>query len=264
MSEMQYMKPEMRCMMPEMQCMKSEIQCIKPEFRCMKPEMQCMKSEMQCMKPEMQCMKPEFRCIKPEMQCMSYMKPVCEVSPKKYRIMCEEVGFIPHTIKTCVNGNMLQVVGLVEMKVESGVYVTKEFKRMYELPRGVCVEQMMTLFTEYGQLIIEMPMLECETYPVDCDRMRGMKISTDKPAMCDETADNVYFTVNMLVKDEEKKMPMFKSMYMPSYYKCNKTVMPETMTTRYMCDEEKMRMTMGSPMTMDKCMDYKQYKGCGF
>jgi hypothetical protein len=243
--------------MARSQIMMEQPSMLMSEMQCLRPEMQCVRPEYQCMRPEYQCMRPEYQCVRPEFQCI---KPISSISPRKYRIVCEEVGFLPHTVKTFVRGNLLQVVGLVEIKCESGIYTTKEVRRVYELPRYVTVDKMVTLFTERGQLIIEMPIMEVDTCP---EYMRGVNMTM--PVVRDETfrgeiqPDNVYVTLNMVVKDEEKLTP---TMRMPTYYKYNKTVLPETMDTKYMYDQQKM--TMCSPMVMDKCMDYKLYKGCGF
>jgi len=194
------------------------------------------------MLPEINCMKPTFPC-----------------PPKKFRIVCEEVGFIPHTVKTCIKGNMLHVIGLVQCIIESGVYTQREFKRCYELPRYVCFDKMVTLFTEHGQLIIEMPLMEVDTYP-ESGRFGGLVLPTREQIQ----PENVYVTVNMIVKDEDKTYKPIHMGAQPTYYKYNRTF-PETMESKYIFDEKHFTMN-ATPLGMDKTrfVDYKQYKNCGF
>jgi hypothetical protein len=134
------------------------------------------------------------------------------VAPKKFRIICEEIGFIPHTVKACIKGNMLHVIGLVEVPSESGPF-TKEFKRLYHLPQhlNIDTDRLVKLFTERGQLIIEMPITESESYPA----IGGARFGASNALEGSEPASNVYVVVNMAVKDEEKT---FKPMGLPTTY----------------------------------------------
>ena len=128
-------------------------------------------------------------------------------APKKFRIVCEEIGFIPHTVKACIKGNMLHVIGLVEVPSESGLF-TKQFNRAYPLPQhlNIDTDRLVKLFTQRGQLIIEMPIIENEAIA----RFGGANVQG-----LEEVHPNVYVVVNMAAKDEEKT---FKPMGLGTSY----------------------------------------------
>ena len=141
------------------------------------------------------------------------MMPSAVSAPKKFRIVCEEIGFIPHTVKACIKGNMLHVIGLVEVASESGLF-TKEFKRAYPLPQhlNIDTDRLVKLFTQRGQLIIEMPIIENEAYPAIGGAARFGGANVQGP---EEVHPNVYVVVNMVAKDEEKT---FKPMGLGASY----------------------------------------------
>lgn len=185
---------------------------------------------------------PEINCIRPTIVCPQ----------RKYRIVCEEAGFIPHTVKTWIKGNMLHVLGLVRCMVESGVYTQREFKRCYELPRYVCVEKMVTLFNEHGQLIIELPLVDVEA--LECGKLGGLVLPTH------ETVQPV--SVNILDEQERLYRPIHMGVQ-PTLYRYNRTI-PETLDSRYLLDDR--HVTLNTPIGLDntRFVDCKQYRNFGF
>jgi hypothetical protein len=132
-------------------------------------------------------------------------------TPRKFRIVCEEYGFIPHSIKTCVQGNMLYVSGLVEFAAETGLY-TKIYKRVYHLPQHLTfdTERLVKLFTERGQLIIEVPIVEGE----ELEARIGGAFYVHGQRQGLENRENLHVNANMLVQEhgEETFMPTFDKM----------------------------------------------------
>ena len=147
-----------------------------------------------------------------------YGETASVATPKKFRIVCEEYGFLPHSIKTWIQGSTLFVTGLVELVAETGLY-TKEFQRAYHLPEHLTLdtERLVKLFTERGQLIIEMPIVEEEEYLAIGGGARfGGAFAHREQKHGLKQHENVHVTVNMLVKEhgEEKKTFVKPSMGM--------------------------------------------------
>lgn len=131
------------------------------------------------------------------------------VSPKKFRIVCQDVGFIPHTVKVFIKGNMLHVIGLVEDNT-TGVPFTKVFKQKYPVPHTADIQRLVKLFTERGQLVIEMPILGSQAYPnIGSSKFSGLG------ALDQDHASNVNVVINM-AQDEDKAFE--HQMGIPSSY----------------------------------------------
>jgi len=91
---------------------------------------------------------------------------VTGVTPKTFRIVCEEIGFIPKTVQILIQGKVIQVFGLVKVKLESGITTTKEFCKAYQLPHYVLSSKYTILFSEHGHLLIDFPILtDTRAYP---------------------------------------------------------------------------------------------------
>jgi hypothetical protein len=185
------------------------------------------------------------------------VRPTIVCPPKKFRIVCEEVGFIPHTVKTCIKGNMLHVFGLVRCMVESGVYAQREFKRSYELPRYACVEKLVTLFNEHGQLMIELPLVDVDTYP-ECGKYGGLVLPTRETVL----PENVYGSVGIVGEEDRLYKPIHMGVQ-PTYFRYNRSI-PETLGSRYLLEDK--HVTLNTPFGLDntKFVDYKQYRNWGF
>lgn len=78
---------------------------------------------------------------------------------ERFRIVCNQVVFIPKTVKVIIQENKLLIVGLVQVQDESGESVTKVFRKAYELPQMVLPNKFTTLFTVHGHLVVEFPII---------------------------------------------------------------------------------------------------------
>lgn len=133
------------------------------------------------------------------------------VSPKKFRIVCQDVGFIPHTVKVFIKGNMLHVIGLVEDNT-TGVPFTKVFKQKYPVPHTADIQRLVKLFTERGQLVIEMPIVGSQAYPnIAGSKFEGLGLGASEQ----EHLANVNVVINM-AQEEDKAFE--HKMGIPSYY----------------------------------------------
>ena len=173
---------------------------------------------------------------------------------KKFRIVCEEVGLIPHTVKTCIKGNLLHVIGLVRSLVESGVYAQREFKRSYELPRFACVDQLVTLFNEHGQLIIELPLVDA--YP-ECGNFGGLVLPTRETVL----PDNVYGSVGIVGEEDRLYKPIHMGVQ-PTYFRYNRSI-PESLGSRLLDDRH---VIIDTPLSLGgtNVVNYRQLRNWGF
>jgi len=96
-----------------------------------------------------------------------HMEPCSFVAPKRFKVVIDEIGVIPKTVKVFIGKNkVMHVFALCQVRLDSGIYVTKEFRKVYQLPHYVNCDKVVPLFTETGQMIIELPILEIgEGYP---------------------------------------------------------------------------------------------------
>jgi len=76
-------------------------------------------------------------------------------------LTCTEPGLIQKSAKIWVKEGVLHVVGLREVKLETGALVTKHLSKAFVLPHGIVYERVTAYFNKYGQLVIELPC--CET-----------------------------------------------------------------------------------------------------
>jgi len=135
------------------------------------------------------------------------------VSPKKFRIVCQEVGFIPHTVKVFIKGNLLHVIGLVE-DTTTGVPFTKVFKQKYPVPQTADIQRLVKLFTERGQLVIEMPIVGSQAYPnIAGSKFAGLGLGALEQEQ--EHLAKVNVVINM-AQEEDKAFE--HQMDIPSYY----------------------------------------------
>jgi len=134
---------------------------------------------------------------------------------KKFRVVCPEIGFIPHTVKVFIKGNMLHVIGLVE-DITTGVPTTKVFKQKYPVPHTADIQRLVKLFTERGQLVIEMPILgaSSQVYPNIVAGRFGVLSALDQEGL---HPSNVNVVINMSAQEEDKLFD--EQMGIPSLYK---------------------------------------------
>jgi hypothetical protein len=95
------------------------------------------------------------------------MEPCSFVAPKRFKVVIDEIGVIPKTVRVIMAKNkLMHVIGLCQVRLDSGIYATKEFRKVYQLPHYVSCDKVVPLFTETGQMIIELPILDIgEGYP---------------------------------------------------------------------------------------------------
>lgn len=112
--------------------------------------------------------------------------------------MVDEICIIPKTVKIIMTkNNLMHVIGLCQTNLESGIYAPKEFHKIYQLPDYVSIAKVVPLFTEYGQVIIELPILDGgETYSKIGSRFGGLNLSGSKHQR------NNYLRRNMIPQEE--------------------------------------------------------------
>ena len=196
------------------------------------------------------------------------------VSPKKFRIVCQDVGFIPHTVKVFIKGNMLHVIGLVE-DTTTGVPFTKVFKQKYPVPQTADIQRLVKLFTERGQLVIEMPIVGSQAYPnIAGSKFAGLGLGASEQEQ--EHLAKVNVVINMA---QEEDRAFEHQMDIPSYY--NRSLnMPlgSDISLPFGWNPNPYKRapyqeTLGSPLNMDysdiasgmpASMGFKQIKSYGF
>ncbi len=102
--------------------------------------------------------------------------------------------------------NLMHVIGFCQTNFESGIYALKEFHKVYQLPDYVSIVKIVPLFTEYGQMIIELPILDGgETY----SKIGGLNLSGSLHQR------NNYLGRNMIPKE---KISSFRSTNLSTRY----------------------------------------------
>jgi len=184
-------------------------------------------------------------------KCMDSVM-VSGVSPNLFRIVCDEIGFVPNTIEINIQGNQMEVCGLVQVRVDSGMFLTKEFKKLYQLPHYVMVNKYNTLFTEHGQLIVEFPIITTtETIPtIGTSRFTGLNNQMLNETFVHPESGNITCGNEMFVKKtpigitkysmHKNVMPYETEEMIPSQINCGTTkkiVVPDMFVMKPMPDE---------------------------
>ena len=113
--------------------------------------------------------------------------------PEKYRITVNCAGFSESSIKTKVKDNHLIVEGAEGEPAKKGAddYSFKEFKRTFELPSNILVEQMVSFLTTEGMLVVEFPFKEVKEkkflYPkiVESEGLKHVELQVGIPENVD-------------------------------------------------------------------------------
>jgi len=92
---------------------------------------------------------------------------------------------------------LMHVIGLCQVRLESGIYAPKEFRKAYKLPHFVRIVKVVPLFTEYGHMIIELPIMDDETYG---GRFGGEGLGGSLHSGLE--SENVRIKINMAPKEE--------------------------------------------------------------
>jgi HSP20 family molecular chaperone IbpA len=87
----------------------------------------------------------------------SLLEPAISIF-NKYRVTVDCPGFTPECIKTNIDGNKLIVSGEMKEKQPNGDYMTREFKKTYDLPENSEANKMVSFMTLPGTLVIEVPL----------------------------------------------------------------------------------------------------------
>lgn len=93
---------------------------------------------------------------------MPSLMPAMPKVPQKYRVIVDCQGYLPASIKCEIVGRELIVQGNEDFKDAKGDMSTKTFKKTYVIPEKAIAEQMVSFIASHGELVVEIPLGECE------------------------------------------------------------------------------------------------------
>jgi len=193
---------------------------------------------------------------KPEFMPMMPMMPRV---PQKYRVVCDCVGYSPSCIKTEVIGHDLIVTGRENVKLESGDFSTKEFKKTYRLPENCECDKMVSFMTAHGELVVEVPLRETQMHmnmdllPKIVDAPNGGKQVTLTFNVPEKIKpEHVHVSIkdrDLIVKGEEK---VEKPDGVSRFYYYKRTTLPENTDWKMLkCQYDNHKIAICAPLDMD-------------
>lgn len=125
--------------------------------------------------------------------------PCSFVAPKRFTIVVDEIGIIPKTVKIIMaKGKLVYVIGMCHPRPESGIHTPREFRKAYQLPHYVSNGKLVPLFTEYGHLVIEIPLMDGESnFGIGGGRFSGSGMISPLNDEKDSLSENVINTCGM-------------------------------------------------------------------
>ena len=192
---------------------------------------------------------------KPEFMNMPLMPRV----PQKYRIVVDCHGYKPASIKTEISGLRLTVGGNEEVKHEGEDFQVKQFKRTYNLPPNCETDKMASFMTRHGQLVIEMPLRECNVHP-NQDLFPRIVDSEDggkQVSMCFNIPQNIDPSkVHVAIKDRDLIVKAEDKVEKPDgisrFYYYKRTTLPEnTKFEDLKCNYDNHQLSIAAPINLD-------------